>query len=54
MELECWEYSDKFVLDLVAMISASCHGNDTEVEVVMYTTSLPLTIKGSSRHCHTS
>ena len=35
MELECWEHSDKFVLDLVAMISASCRGTDTEVEVVV-------------------
>ena len=35
MELECSEHSDKFVPDLVAMISASCRGNDTEVEVVV-------------------
>ena len=45
MELECSEHSDKFVPDLVAMISVSCRGNDTEVEVVVYTTSLPLTTK---------
>ena len=24
MKLECWEHSDKFVPDLVAIISASC------------------------------
>ena len=35
MELECWEHSDMFVPDLVAIISASCRGIDTEVEVVV-------------------
>lgn len=44
-ELECWEHSDKFIPDLVAMISANCCRIDTKIEVVLYTTSWPLTTK---------